>query len=40
MTEPTGSVIICAQQTFDIDGRLNPVKIELEDDIIIKIKET
>ena len=35
MSEPTESVIIQAQQNFDIDGGLNPLKIELEDDRII-----
>ena len=37
MPEPTESVIIWAQQNFDIDGGLNPVKIELEDDRIVNI---
>ena len=37
MSEPTESVIIQAQQNFDIDGGLNPLKIELEDDRIINI---
>ena len=35
--EPAQSVIICARQNFDIDGGLNQVKIELEDDRIINI---
>ena len=37
MPEPTESVIIQVQQNFDIDGGLNPLKIELEDDRIINI---
>ena len=37
MSEPTESVIIQVQQNFDIDGGLNPLKIELEDDRIINI---
>ena len=37
MPGPTESVIIQAQQNFDIDGGINPLKIELEDDKIIDI---
>ena len=37
LPEPTESVIIHAKQNFDVDGGLNPVKIELEDDRIINI---
>ena len=37
MQEPAESVIICVQQNFDVNGGLNPVKIELEDDTIIII---
>ena len=37
MFEPTESVIIHAQQSFDVDGGLNPVNIELEYDRIINI---
>ena len=37
MFEPTESVIIHAQQNFDVDGGLNPVKIELEYDRIINM---
>ena len=37
MPEPTESVIIRAQQNFDTDGGINPLKIELEDDKIIDI---
>ena len=37
MSEPTESIIIHAQQNFDVDGGLNPVKIELEDIRIINI---
>ena len=35
--EPTESVTIRMQQNFSIDGGLNPVKIELNDDRIINI---
>ena len=37
MQEPAESVIICVQQNFDVNGGLNPVKIELEDDTMIII---
>ena len=37
MSEPTESVIIHVLLNFDIDGGLNPVKIETEDNIIINI---
>ena len=37
MQEPAASVIIRVQQNFDVNGGLNPVKIELEDDTIIII---
>ena len=37
MSEPTESIIIHVQQNFDVDGGLNPVKIELEDSRIINI---
>ena len=35
MQEPIETVIICAQQNFEITGGLNPVKIEIEDDWVI-----
>ena len=31
MAEPIETVIICAQQSFEIAGRLNPVQIEIAD---------
>ena len=37
MQEPAESVIIRVQQNFDVNGELNPVKIELEDDTMIII---
>ena len=37
MQEPAESVIIRVQQNFDVNGGLNPVKIELEDDTMIII---
>ena len=35
MQEPIESVIVHAQYNFDVVGGLNPVQIELEDDIIL-----
>ena len=35
MHQPIGTIIIRAQQNFEIIGGLNPVKIEIEDDRII-----
>lgn len=37
MVEPAESVIIRAQENFDVDGGLNPVKSELEDDRITNV---
>ena len=37
MVEPIEMVIICAQQNFEIAGGLNPVQIEIEDDIILNM---
>ena len=37
MLEPGESVIIRTQQNFDVDDRLDPIKIELEVDRIISI---
>ena len=37
MPEPTQSVLIRAQQNFDIDGGINPLIIELEDHKIIDV---
>ena len=37
MTEPTETVIIQAQQNFEIDGALNLVSIEIEDDRVLNI---
>ena len=37
MTEPIETVIICAQQSFEIAGGLNPVQIEIEDDRVLNI---
>ena len=37
MTEPIETVIICAQQNFEIAGGLNPVQIEIEDDRVLNI---
>ena len=35
MTEPIETVIICAQQSFEIAGGLNLVEIEIEDDRVL-----
>ena len=37
MSQPIETVIVRAQQNFDITGGLNPVQIEIEDDRIINI---
>ena len=37
MAEPVETVLICGQQSFEIAGGLNPVKIEIDDDRIINI---
>ena len=37
MAEPIESVIIRAQQNFDVDGGLNLIQIEIKDDLIINI---
>ena len=35
MQEPVGTIIVRAQQNFEIVGGLNPIQIELEDDRIL-----
>ena len=35
MQEPIESIIVCAQQNFDVAGGLNPIQIEIEDDRIL-----
>ena len=37
MAEPVEMIIIRAQQSFEIDGGLNPVQIEIEDDRVLNI---
>ena len=37
MPEPIEQVIICAQQSFEITGGLNPVQIEINDDRVLNI---
>ena len=37
MPEPTETVIICVQQSFEIAGGLNPVQIEIDDDRVLNI---
>ena len=37
MSQPIESVIICAQQNFDVAGGLNPIQIEIKEDRIINI---
>ena len=35
MQEPIQTIIVRAQQNFDVVGRLNPIQIEIEDDRIL-----
>ena len=37
MQEPFETIIICAQQSFEIIGGLNPIQIEIEDDRIVNM---
>ena len=37
MPEPIETAIICAQQSFEIAGGLNPVQIEIDDDKVLNI---
>ena len=37
MTEPIEAVSICAQQSFEIAGGLNPVQIKIEDNRVLNI---
>ena len=37
MSEPAETIIITAQQNFDVVGDLNPIQIEIKDDIIINL---
>ena len=37
MSEPIETVIIRAQQNFDVVGGLNPIQIEIKDDTVINI---
>ena len=37
MTESTETVIICAQQSFEIAAGLNPVQIKIEDGRVLNI---
>ena len=37
MSQPVETIIIRAQQNFDVVGCLNPVQIEIEDDRIINV---
>ena len=40
MAEPVETVIICAQQNFEVAGGLNPVHIKIEDDRVLnKLKK-
>ena len=40
MSEPIETIIIRAQQGFDVDGGLNPIQVEIKDDIfILKIQK-
>ena len=35
MQEPIETIIVCAQQNFDVAGGLNPIQSEIEDDRIL-----
>ena len=37
MSEPIETIIVRAQQNFDVVGGLNPIQIEIEDDRILNI---
>ena len=37
MAEPVETIIIRAQQDFDVDGGLNPIQIEIKDDNITNL---
>ena len=37
MAEPVETIVIRAQQNFDIAGGLNPVQIETEDDRVLNL---
>ena len=37
MSEPIETIIIRAQQDFDVDGGLNPIQIEIKDDNITNL---
>ena len=37
MSQPTETIVIRAQQNFEIAGGLNPIQIEIEDDRVINI---
>ena len=37
MQEPKKTIIVRAQKNFDIDGGLNPIKIEIKDDRITNL---
>ena len=37
MAQPIETIVVCAQQNFEIAGGLNPIKIEIEDDRVINI---
>ena len=37
MPEPIETVIVCAQQSFEIAGGLNPVQIKIDDDRVLNI---
>ena len=35
MAEPIKTIVVCAQQSFEVAGGLNPIKTELEDNRIL-----
>ena len=39
MSEPIETILIRAQQDFDVDGGLNPIQVEIKDDRIINLSK-
>ena len=33
MVEPIETIVVCAQQSFEVVGALNPIQIELKEDV-------
>ena len=39
MAEPIETIVVCAQQSFEVIGGLNPIQIELEDNTILNARK-